>query len=1018
MKMPRILIAVVLWLAVLTCIPLNLQAQDAVKMVGGTVVDKASGEPLPGVSVAILQDGHVITGAVTDIEGHFQIADLPSNTFVVQVSYMGYRTQTLASTTAHIDRLVLQLAEDTDNALSEVVVTGYFNKNKNAFTGAVTQISAAELKQVSSVNIITAISALTPGLEIQVDDVQGSNPNHVPELVLRGMSSFSNSGQDVNQPTIILDGAEISMTDLYDLDINEVENITVLKDASATALYGSKAASGVIVITRKPLLEGVVHVSYNMTGDVQLPRLSDYHMLGAADKLEYERLAGLYDADGAISSTTGLPLQWELDELYNERYKRVQSGVDSDWLAQPARNSFSHSHSLRIYGGGGNMRYELTGRYGNTHGVMKDDYRKRYSLGFKLDYFINNKIQISNRTTYAELDTKDSPYGSFSDYVQMNPYDLMYNEDGTVNTQLSWDLDNPLYEATLGSYSKSGSQTFSNLTEFRWDISTKWRLTGQFNINSDSGWSEDFTSPSSLTYKYETDPTKKGRLYLSSSRGPSWSGKANGAFNQLWDDESLVSLNAGWEINHSNTRSDYCDVIGFYSDVLHTVSSAAQYNTGRPTGSQTESADVGWYVNGTGSYKNRYVVDGTWRVTGSSQFGANNRYGQFWSAGLGWNVLNEGFMEGCRDKFDLFKFRYSMGYTGKVSFSPYQAMTMYQYSNSYEYRNGIGAVPVTIGDVDLTWERTMNYNIGLDYSMFGRRLNIVVDAYIKQTKDLLLERSLAPSTGVTSAKQNLGELRNRGIEFQVDGYLVQNRDFYWKLGTTGYTNENKITKIGQALKELNERNAALSEGSVAPLPQYAEGQSLTALKLVHSAGIDPATGKEIYTKLDGTLTFTYDATDKILVGDTNPRYYGTANTNLYWRGVSLYLLGSFRLGGWVYNSTRASKVEGCDPKKNADQRVFDSRWTQAGDIAYYKDIADSSIPKQTDRFAEVENSLTLTSVNIGYDLDRDLCRRMHLTSLRLGIDMTDIMRLSTVKIERGTSYLYSKGIEFTLSTTL
>jgi hypothetical protein len=311
----------------------------------------------------------------------------------------------------------------------------------------------------------------------------------------------------------------------------------------------------------------------------------------------------------------------------------------------------------------------------------------------------------------------------------------------------------------------------------------------------------------------------------------------------------------------------------------------------------------------------------------------------------------------------------------------------------------------------------MSYNLGLDYSMFDHRLNLVVDAYIKNTTDLLLDKSLAPSTGVTSATSNLGEMQNRGLEFQVDGYLVRNRDFYWKIGTTGYINRNKITKINQALEQINKENEAMSSTSLTPLPQYAEGESTTALKLVRSAGIDPATGKEVYIKRNGELTFEYDSADKVLIGDTEPAYIGTFNTNLYWKGFSVYALFNFRLGAWIYNTTRVSKVEGSNPKYNADQRVFDNRWKQAGDVALYKDIADSSRPEQTDRFAEKENTLTLGSLNFSYEFGENVCRRLYMRQLRCGINFTDILRLSTVKIERGTDYLYSQGFEFYVNVT-
>ena len=981
----------------------------------GVVIDKKTEEPLIGASVAIWKGDKMVTGVSTDIEGAFRLVS-EMEEFELRVSYIGYKELVIDSKSRKLTAMRVELEEDA-NTLSDVVITGFVSKNKETFTGSATEITGMELRQVSGTNLIGAISALTPGMAMVQNTSQGSNPNHTPELVLRGMSSFSNSGQQVNQPTIILDGTEISMQDLYDLDINEVDKITVLKDASATALYGSKAANGVIVISRKPILESTVRVQYNFTGNLQFPVLSDYNVLNAREKLEYERLAGLYDAKGVISAN-GLPLQYEYDELYNERYKLIAAGLDSDWLSQPARTAFSHDHSLRVYGGAANLRYELTGRFGDTRGVMKGDYRKRYNVGFKLDYYIGT-LTLSNRTTYQEVSVKDSPYGSFSQYVQMNPYDRIYNENGTINTNLAWDLNNPLYEATLGSFSKSGTRTLSNSTDLRWDINKMFLLTGHFNVSSDMGSNDSFLSPNSLVYKDVTDLTKKGSYTLGISKGISYNGNIVGTFNKFFKDESLISLSAGWEINYAKSSSETTNAVGFFNDNLSYIGNAVGYPaSSKPNGLQAETADVGLFTTGNFSWRNRYFVDATWRTTGSSQFGENNRYGHFWSGGIGWNVMNEGFMKRVKKNFDVFKVRASAGYTGKVSFSPFQALTMYQYANDYEYKNGIGAVPITIGNVDLTWERTMNYNVGLDLSMFDRRLNFTIDAYIRNTKDLLLDKSKAPSTGVTTAKSNLGELQNKGIEFQMDGYIFRNNDFYWRLGVMGYANRNKITKIDKALEEINKNNQENAKKYLAPLPQYAEGESVTALKLVQSVGIDPATGKEVYIKRNGEYTFKYDPADKVLIGDTEPKFTGSFNTNVFWKGFSVYALFNFRLGAWVYNTTRVSKVEGSDPRYNADKRVFDDRWKQPGDHAMYKDIADSSRPEQTTRFAEKENTLSLGSLNISYEFSDRVCKKMRLRNLRTGINFTDILRLSTVKIERGTDYLYSQGFELYLNVTL
>ncbi|HJA14836.1 MAG TPA: TonB-dependent receptor plug domain-containing protein, partial [Candidatus Butyricimonas faecavium] len=403
----------------------------------GVVVD-AHGEPLPGVTVVAKRGEILVTGAASDGSGKFEIV-VPADIRELSFTFVGYKT---AVVPVELNKEMTIRMEEEVSEVDEVVVTGYFTKSKSSYTGAVKSVTAEQLKTVSGTNVVAALAALTPGLNLVERSELGSNPNHVPELLLRGMSSFSDGSTQVNQPTIVLDGVEISMQDLYDLDINEIENITVLKDASATALYGSRAASGVIVVERKKLAEGSMRVSYNFTGNVQFPYLKDYNMLNAAQKLEYERLAGLYSTEvkrDPWGNITNEGEQYALDKLYNERYQEVQRGVDTDWLSQPARTAFSHDHSLRLYGGASNVRYELSGRFNNVQGVMKEDYRRRYNLGFKLEYHVQNKLTMANRTTYSEVNYKQSPYGSFSKYVEMNPYDRIYNEFGEYNRNLSWD---------------------------------------------------------------------------------------------------------------------------------------------------------------------------------------------------------------------------------------------------------------------------------------------------------------------------------------------------------------------------------------------------------------------------------------------------------------------------------------------------------------------------------------------------------------------------------------------------
>ena len=481
------------------------QVPQVVK-VRGHVIDAKTGQPMPGVTVVAMDGGGAVTGAATDADGLFTV-NLPEDIRELTFTFVGYKSVTLPVQT---DKEMTVRLEEEVAEMDEVVVNGYFTKSKNSYTGAVKTITNDQLKSVSNTNIIAAISALTPGLNLVERSDLGSNPNRVPELLLRGMSSFSSGTRVVNQPTIMLDGVEISMEELYDLDMNEIENITVLKDASATALYGSRAANGVIVIERKKLAEGNIRVNYNLTGNVQFPYLKDYDLLNAREKLEYEKLSGLYtpeqDRWGSVDMDKE---QYRLDQLYNERYKEVARGVDSDWLSQPARTAFSHDHSLRIYGGASNIRYELSGRFNNTQGVMKDDYRRRYALGFKLEYHLPNQLTFSNRTNYNETDTKDTPYGSFRNWIDQNPYDRIYDEYGNPNRNLSWDNWNPMIDAKLGNFTLNSNKSITNTTDIRWDINDLFRITGNFNIAVSEGNGEKYISPDSKAFKDETDITKK-----------------------------------------------------------------------------------------------------------------------------------------------------------------------------------------------------------------------------------------------------------------------------------------------------------------------------------------------------------------------------------------------------------------------------------------------------------------------------------------------------------------------------
>lgn len=963
----------------------------------GKVTDSA-GTPLIGATVKVKGSTN---DTFTDNEGNY-LLKLSADDKVLVYSFIGMKVKEVMIN----NRRVINVTLDKEVlSVDEVVITGFFAKKKSSFTGSSVTFTGEQLKAISPTNLFQALTMVTPGL-VQVENkAAGSNPNQLPELLIRGVTSFNSGGQQVNQPLIIRDGTIISMQDLYDMNINEIATVTILRDASAAALYGARAANGVIVIERNRITDGKMKITYNLTGSVQFPDFRDYDLLNPKDKLEYERLAGLYtSADNT--------LQYPLDSLYNERYKDISKGVFTDWMAKPSRVGYTLDHSLRLAGGAGSTRYELNGRYGSVEGVMKGDYRKRYGIGFALEYYMPNGLNFTNRTSFSQVGSKASPYGIFSQYTEMNPYDRSHDEFGNLIPILSYDIPNPLYEAELGSFAKNMTQSFSNDFDARWTLSDRWRVTSHWNITLNNGNAESYVSPLSGSFIGNTDLSTKGLMQITNNKGITYSGNLVVSYNKIFENESLISVNAGGNLNHVDLNMTSFTGIGFYSDALRSVNFAASYpGSSRPDGTQDLNADVGGFLNLNYTYKNRYYFDGVYQISGSSKFGANNRYGHFWSAGLGWNLHNEEFLK--NDWLDLLKLRGSAGYTGKVTFASYQALTTYRYNNTLEYLNGIGAVPITIGNPDLKWERTMNYNAGLDASFFKRWFNLTLDVYKRVTKDLLIDKTIAPSAGVVTTKDNLGEINNEGIELHMDSYLIKGKGFNLQAGVNASHNRNKILKISSALQSQNDFNNGIN--STAPLPQYEEGESTTALKVVPSAGIDPATGKEIFIKLNGDRTFVFDPADKVVIGDLLPKISGSFYTIGSYKRITAAAYFSFAQGQYVYNTTRATKVEGSNPIYNADYRVFSERWKKPGDVVGYRDINDQSVPYQTTRFVEKENTLTLSRLNFSYEFAQPLVKRLGMSKASVGVSINDLFRASTVRVERGTSYLFSRGMDFNLN---
>lgn len=970
---------------------------QAEKFIVTGVVKDATGETLPGVGIHIKgQEGAFGTNG----EGKFEI-NIKSKTATLVFSYIGFKTQEIKVKAG--DNITVVMKEDSE-LLEEVVVTGFQTKNKNSFTGSSTTIEKDKMMAMGTQSIMQGIEAFVPGVVSIDNSLMGSNPNAKPELNIRGRATFEGKA---NMPVFVVDGSIVTSDFIFDMDMNDIQSVTVLRDASATALYGAKGSAGVVVITTRPMEGGKLKLRYNGTIRSSIPDLSDYHLLDAEQKLEYERLAGVFSDDNPEE-------RYKKELEYAAIREQIARGVNTDWMAKPLRVGLSQNHNINIDGGDNYARYSLGLRYGKDQGVMRGSGRDRLNTTFKLSYSKDELFFISNLARVSFVNGQDSPYGDFKSFVDANPYDSPYDKDGNLRHLLTHKLINPLYEATAGNVSRSSDFDFFDTLTFR-----MW--LADFRIDADAtlqrGKSEriNFVSPRSGKELEKAKLSQRGSLSETFSKSSDFSGKLMLSYNKNVLEDLFLSAMAGSNIEYRTYQMSRYSSVGYYSDKLPNPGFSSGYPAGgRPVSEDRIIAGVGFFANLNTIYKEKYFLDFIYRYEGSSLFGKNSRFAPFWSAGIGWNIHKEPFMKDLN--VNLLKLRLSTGYLGNVSFSPYQAMTTYRYGEDLTYVKGAGAVPITIGNPDLRWERTQNNNIGLDLNVFDNRWDLSLDLYMKITDNLLLDVTKAPSVGVATAKENVGEIENKGIELSTRIVPVRTKDWNWTVAMTYSYNKNRIRKISDALKAQNEKS--LADNSRMPLPIYVEGESLTTLKVVPSAGIDPATGREIYIKRDGSYTFDYDPRDKVTFGDTSPLATGMVSSYLTYKGFTLTTGLRYQLGAMDYNLTLASRVEGADPRKNADERVFSDRWTQPGDHASYKDIADASVPMQTSRFVAVNNFLDLSSVSLAYDFRPIDLKYFSLKNMRLELLANDLYHFSTIRRERGLSYPYARSIEMTIRFTL
>lgn len=955
----------------------------------GRVIEKLSKEPMVGVTIRL--DGHS-TGVITDINGCY-VLTLPEKGGLVIYSYIGFETRKIKVTSRQ--KVDVQMVEATES-IQEVIVTGYNSIQKESFTGNTTKIEKEDLLKVNPNNLISAIQTFDPSFRIQENLAAGSDPNSLPQFVLRGQTgigettlgqtSTSSISREVlsgnsNLPIFILDGFEVDVEKIYDLDMNSIHSINILKDAAATAMYGSRAANGVIVIERRAPEAGKFRVQYSGVLSAELPDLSSYNLMNAREKLETERLAGLYDSNTP-----------EIDPYTNGYYQRlnnVLTGVDTYWLSQGLRTALNHKHSVFIDGGENDVRWGVELGFRGTEGVMKHSSRKNANAAFYVDYRIGG-LQIKNKVTYTYNKSTDVPFNSFSDYSHLLPYMRLYDENGDYVRRLekfdgaSGTQVNPLYEINFyNSFDHSGYDEVTDDLSLNWRITDGLRLRGQFSVLMRNSTGDLYKDPASASYSASTGNIN-GEKTESTQKRTVIDGSLSLMYNNTFKGHNL---NICLSSNMRQTQSTASETRyrGFPGGDLVSSNYAAEVY-GKPSSSDNTTRLVGALLTSNYTYNNIYLADLTGRIDGSSEFGSDKRWSMFWSTGAGINIHNYDFMK-SNELFSMLKFRVSYGLTGKTNFSLYSAKDMYQLQTDSWYPTGYGVFLYQMGNPNLKWERKYTLDYGVEIGLWHDKIYLKASAYDERTIDLITDYTIPSSTGFTSYKENMGKVKNTGVELELRARLYSDRNWLFQLYGSFARNKNTIIEISQAMRDYNKRVEELFSGYnpesssdskyAKTYLKYYEGASLTSIYGMKSLGISPTNGKEIYLRRNGDVTDVWSADEWTIIGDTAPKGQGSFGYTLSYKQLSMFASFLYTFGGDAYNNTLVSYVENADIKNdNVDKRVLLDRWQKPGDITTMKDIRDRNVTTgASSRFVQKNNTLQWSSLTMSYNFRPEQLKR-------------------------------------------
>ncbi|MDR0768465.1 MAG: TonB-dependent receptor [Dysgonamonadaceae bacterium] len=987
----------------------------AQQKIGGTILDAETKDILVGVNISVKSSNE---GTVSDANGRFAISTNKSFPLTLTISYLGYNTQEIDI--YEIEEPVVINLQQNAGTLEEVVVVGYTTAKKSSYTGSVAVVGAKELEKLQVTTLGKALQGTVPGLQ---SIASAGQPGSDASLYIRGIGSVN----AFTSPLYVVDG--VPGASVSNISGKDIQSISVLKDATASALYGSRGANGVIVITTK---QGNLNVkptvnfssSYGFTGRA----VKDYEYLTTNEyyELQWEAIRntqldqGKTAAEAAEYASANLVDALKVN-IYGSNYP-VPVGVDGklaagatplwndDWGKAISRTGIRQQYDLSIGGGSANTKYFFSSGYLNEKGwIIASEYERfhlRTSLLSKVNRWFEAGANVSVATSYRKSPTQeDSNTGNYANFQRLvsNIYPVYErNADGTYvldesgNRKYDYGVWRPTTASSgsniLGSAAHSifGNKTDAITARTNFNITflkgLLWKTTAavDYSAGTSHSYSHSYYSTGVIT-------EGAGSASRSSSRNLQYTLNSFIDYSQNIRDEHFFNLLAGPEVYVSNSSSLSGSRSGF--QVLGKTEPSAGTTSGTFSGTSSDYHLSSWLGKFDYDFLHRYYFSASFRRDGSSRFSKQSRWGNFWSAGASWNVKSEEFLKSVKDINNL-NLRFSYGAQGNDNVGNYAYGGFYSIYNSLDR---LGLLPSDLPTPELKWETNLNLNFGVDIALFNNRLIAQIDVYNRQSKDLLFNKPLAPSTGYNGIDANIGSLSNRGIDGQITGTPVLNKDFKWDVTLNFGHYTNKITKLPQ--KEI----LTGSIGQYGNTKKMVEGGSVYDFYIKEWAGVNPENGKAQWykdvTDEDGNVTgrtVTEDQTEATpyFQGSSLPDFYGGLNNTFTYKNFELSFLLSYSIGGKVFDGDQPMIMHlGSAPGRSWSKEAL-NRWTPENtntDFPRLTYITDSWNTIPSTRFLFDATYARLKQLSFSYQLPRKLISALDLKNVKLGINGENLL---------------------------